>query len=64
MEKDKDIIIQFLLDKVSELNVENKRLNGLVNSLHADCYFYENYWQPKPEAKKKKKRKEKEILPF
>jgi hypothetical protein len=43
---DKDIIIQFLLDKVSELNQENKRLNRLVDQLHADCYYYENHWKP------------------
>lgn len=64
IDKMEETIIKILLDKVVELTVENKRLDGLVNSLHADCYYYENYWQPKPEVKKKKKKKEEEILPF
>ena len=60
--EDKDIIIQFLLDKVSELNQENKRLNSLVDQLHADCYYYENHW--KPIEWKKRGRKKKEEQPF
>lgn len=27
---------------------EKKRLTNLVNKLHADCFYYENHWQPKP----------------
>lgn len=44
---EKEIIIKFLLDKVSELNQENKRLNDLLDELHADCFYYENHWTPK-----------------
>ena len=63
--KDQEIIIKFLLEKVGELTAENKRLNDLVDELHADCYYYENHWKPEEEAeiwtftenKKKKKSK-------
>lgn len=67
--EDKDVIIKFLLDKVSELNQENKRLNDLVGQLHADCFYYQNHRQPIEEKKKwrKKKLEETEIdddMPF
>jgi len=74
--KDQEIIIKFLLEKVGELTAENKRLNDLVDTLHADCYYYENHWQPKEElevwtfTKNKKGKKNKtyiavdEVCPF
>lgn len=55
--EDKDVIIKFLLDKVSELNQENKRLNDVVWKLHADCFYYQNHWQPIEEKKKGRKKK-------
>lgn len=59
---DQEIIIKFLLERVSELTVENKRLNDLVGSLHADCYYYENHWKPIEEERWEEK--EEEVLPF
>jgi hypothetical protein len=41
-----EIINKYLLEKVSELTVENKRLNDVVDKLHADCCYYENHWKP------------------
>ena len=62
MEK-QETIIEFLLNKVAELTIENKRLNELVWSLQADCYYYNNYWQPK-EKERKRKKKEEDNMPF
>ena len=50
---EKEIIIKFLLDKVSELNQDNKRLNDLLDKLHADCSYYENHWIPKDRDEEK-----------
>lgn len=58
--EDKDIIIKFLLDRVSELNQENKKLNDLVWTLQADCYYYQNHWKPIEEKKRGRKKKEDE----
>lgn len=52
---DQEIIIKFLLEEVSKLTVENKKLNDLVKQLQADCYYYENYWRPKEKQWRKKK---------
>jgi hypothetical protein len=41
-----EIINKYLLEKVSELTVENKRLNDVVDKLHADCFYYENHRKP------------------
>ena len=62
MEK-QETIIEFLLSKVAELTTENKRLNELVWSLQADCYYYSNHWQPK-EKERKKKKNEEDNMPF
>jgi len=37
-----------LQKKVLEQEEEIKRLNNVINKLHADCYYYENHWMPKP----------------
>lgn len=50
---EKEIIIKFLLDKVIDLNQENKRLNDLLDELHADCLYYENHWIPKDRDEEK-----------
>ena len=36
-----------LQEKVFELEEEIKRLNNLVDKLHADCFYYENHREPK-----------------
>jgi hypothetical protein len=39
-----------------------------VGQLHADCFFYQNHWQPKEEKKRWRKKRSEEIkiddIPF
>lgn len=36
-----------LEDKIETLEKENRRLEKIVDKLHADCYYYENHREPK-----------------
>lgn len=60
----KEIIIKFLLDEVSRLNQENKRLNDTVLQLEADCYYYQEHWKPIEEKKRWKKKSDDDFMPF
>ena len=59
-----EIINKYLLEKVSELTVENKRLNDVVDKLHAECCYYENHWKPIEWKKRGRKKKEEQEFPL
>lgn len=52
--EDKETIIKFLLDKVSELNQENKRLNDALLQVQVDCYCCSNWLNDRKEEEEKK----------